>query len=207
MNSKMNVFVLFEYSGVVRDAFIRKGHYAVSCDILPSESSFGEHIQTDINNYSIPYESFDLIIVHPPCTKLCVSGNGTYGKGKIKEEERKESIIWTEKLWKEITSKCRKVCFENPVGVLSTQSSMGKPTQYVQPWMFGHPEKKKTGLWLFGLPKLSPTNNVYDQMAKLSKKEQNRIHYCSPGKNRGKIRSKFYTGIAEAMVNQWGEIL
>lgn len=199
----MKVLVLFEYSGVVRDAFIRQGHTAISLDTLPSESNVGDHIQVDINLYPPDYSVFDIIIAHPPCTKLCVSGNGTYGKGKIKEQERLQSIEWTTNLWNEITSVCDRVCFENPVGVLSTQSSMGKPTQYIQPWMFGHTEKKKTGLWLKGLSPLIPTNNVYEEMCLLPIKEQQKIWYMGNTKERGKLRSRFYTGIAEAMATQW----
>lgn len=197
----MNVFIGCEYSGIVRDAFIKKGHNAISCDIIESESTFGDHIVGDIiDTLSVVDDKFyDIIICHPPCTYLCVSGNRYYADSN----ERINAIYWTEMLWELCKKKSKAVCFENPVGVLSTKSKLGKPTQYIQPWMFGHKEKKKTGLWLYNLKKLKETNNVYHEMMKLPEKEQSRIHYCSPGKNRGKIRSRFFTGIADAMVEHW----
>lgn len=198
----MKVFVGCEYSGVVRDAFIMEGHYAISCDIIPSESDKGDHIIFDIIKIleNTDDNFYDLIICHPPCTYLCVSGNRWYNNS-IK---RKNSIKWTEYLWDLCKQKSKSVCFENPVGVLSTQSSLGKPTQYIQPYMFGHPETKKTGLWLHNLQLLKETNNVFNELRLLSNKEKHKIFYCSPGKDRGKIRSKFYSGIAEAMAKQWG---
>lgn len=197
----MKIFVGCEYSGIVRDAFIKENHFAVSCDIIPSESSVGDHITGDIVSVLQNTEDkfYDIIICHPPCTYLCVSGNRWYSNS----DKRLSAIKWTEYLWDLCKKKAKAVCFENPVGVLSSMSKLGKPTQYIQPYMFGHPEKKKTGLWLYNLPILHETDNVYNIMLQLPLKEQNKVHYCSPGEYRGKIRSKFYTGIAEAMANQW----
>jgi len=198
----MRVFVGCEYSGIVRDEFIREGHYAISCDILPSESLYGDHIMHDVVEILENTEDgfYDLIICHPPCTYLCVAGNRYYSNTK----KRQESIEWTEQLWNLCKKKGNRVCFENPVGVLSTQSNLKKPSQYIQPYMFGHPEKKKTGLWNYNLPNLIGTNNVFIEMQSLPLKEQQRIWYMSPGKDRSKRRSMFFRGIAEAMAKQWG---
>lgn len=133
---------------------------------------------------------WDLIIMHPPCTAICVSGNRWYGKGMPKHEQRIDAIRWTMELWDLATQVCPRVCMENPVGTLPI-----KPTQYIQPWQFGHGETKKTGLWLQGLKPLQPTKIV-------SGREQ-RIWKLSPGPNRSKIRSKTYSGIAAAMADQW----
>lgn len=190
----MNVFIGCEYSGIVRDAFIREGHTAISCDILPTES-IGPHYTGDIFDFlNSEWRNFDIGIFHPPCTNLCVSGNRWYANSA----ERKIAILWTEMLWKIAINHCKSMCFENPVGVLSSQSSLGKATQYIQPWQFGHGETKKTGLWLHNLPKLQSTN-IVDGRA-------NRIHKMAPGKHRGKERSRFYTGIANAMAEQWGNL-
>jgi len=206
----MNVLVACEYSGVVRDAFIREGRsqnkniYAVSCDILPSESSYGEHIQGDILQPElIDFDMFDLIIAHPPCTYLCNSGvRWLYEGGK-------SNIVKTNidrQRWDDMEKGCKffnfflnnfkhkKICIENPVQHKYAKERIKiEPTQYIQPWMFGHGETKKTGLWLNNLPKLQPTNIVDGR--------DNRIHKIS-GKNRGKERSRFFTGIAEAMAKQ-----
>ena len=182
----MKVAVLCEYSGVVRDAFIRAGHDAISCDILPSESDLGPHIQDDIFNHD--WSRYDLIIAHPPCTHLSVSGARWFAE---KKEEQVAAIYFFLDIWNLPT---KKMCIENPVGIMSTH--FRKPDQYIQPWQFGHGETKKTGLWLRGLPLLQPTNIVDGREA--------RIHMMSPGPNRGKERSRFYTGIAEAMAEQWG---
>ena len=142
-----------------------------------------------------------MIGMHLPCTALAVSGNAHYGAGMPKNHLRIKSIEWTMEVWNLATSLCDKVYLENPVGVLPLKAS-----QYIQPWMFGHPESKKTGLWLYGLPKLEESNNVKDVFDSLPKKEQQRIHYLSPSKDRWKIRSKTFQGIADAMSNQWSNV-
>ena len=202
----MNVLIGFEESGVVREAFARRGHNAWSCDIKPSRQP-GQHHQCDI--YKALYSwHWDLVILHPECTALTVAGNGTYGLNKdgtpkAKYHKRLEAIKYTQKLWDDATRVCGRVCFENPVGVLASHTSMPKP-QYVQPWMFGHTEQKKTGLFLYNLPRLEETNNVYDEMMKLPKAEREKCFYMSPGPNRSRDRSETYWGIAEAMAEQWG---
>tara|TARA_R100000742_G_C4268938_1_gene87363 strand:- start:855 stop:1439 length:585 start_codon:yes stop_codon:yes gene_type:complete len=193
----MKVLIACESSGTVREAFRKLDHEAWSCDLLPPDDDSKYHLQFDCIE-ALTWEEWDLIIMHPPCTALAVSGNAWYGKGMPKHNKRIESIEWTTKLWKFATDMCNKVCMENPVGVLPF-----KPTQYIQPWMFGHPESKKTGLWLYGLPKLKETNNVKEKYDTLPRKEQMRLHYLPPSKDRWKIRSKTFQGIADAMAKQW----
>lgn len=194
----MKVLVACEYSGVVRDAFTALGHDATSNDLLPSEAP-GKHIVGDCIDV-IASQRWDLIIMHPPCTALAVSGNAWYGTGMPKNAERVKAIEWTLNLWAWACAHADSVCMENPVGVLPV-----KPTQYVQPWMFGHTEQKKTGLWLHSLPKLVETDNVYEQMMLLPKRERERMHYLPPTPDRWKIRSTTYAGIAEAMATQWSK--
>ena len=196
----MNVLVGCEYSGTVGWEFLKRGHDVLTCDILPSECDDVPHFQGDIADI-LPTRYWGLIILHPPCTALCVAGNGTYAPSGVMSKERKDAIEWTKGLFRAACLYGDAVALENPVGVLS--STWRKPDQYIQPWQFGHPETKKTGLWLRGLPKLKPTDNVYDEMMKLPKKERHRIWYASPGEDRGKERSRFYRGIAKAMAEQW----
>jgi len=183
----MNVLIACECSGVVRQAFRLKGHNAWSNDLLPAADG-GPHIQGDCMD-AIKL-GWDLIIMHPPCTALAVSGNRWYGKGMPRYEDRIRALSWTAGLFSEAAKHCPKVCMENPVGVLRGA------TQYIQPWQFGHGETKKTGLWLYGLPKLQPTNIVEGREA--------RIHRMPPGPNRAALRSVTYQGIADAMAEQWG---
>ena len=196
----MKVLIGCEYSGIVRDAFTNKGHRAISCDLLPTESP-GEHYKGDI--FGMLSEDWDLIIMHPPCTALTVAGNSTYGEGQAKYQERLDSVEWTKKLWNKCIERSKKVCFENPVGVLQRLGGFHKP-QYIQPYQFGHLEQKKTGLFLHGLPELKETNNIYDEMMKLPKRERERMHYLPPSPDRWKIRSTTYSGIANSMADQWG---
>lgn len=198
----MKMLVACEYSGVVRDAFIKRGHDAISCDLLPTDSE-GPHIQGDCVA-AIASRQWDLIIMHPPCTALTVAGNSTYGEGQPKYSERLASVEWTRRLWELAKAHAKHVAMENPVGVLPRLAGL-KPSQYVQPWMFGHLEQKKTGLWLHGLPSLVETDNVYDEMMKLPKRERERLHYLPPSAVRWKIRSTTFQGIADAMASQWGD--
>lgn len=183
----MKVLVACEFSGVVRDAFIARGHDTISCDYLPSDRG-DPHIIGDV--LEILDQEWDLIIAFPPCTHLATSGARWF---KDKQKEQQEAIAFVEKLW---DAPCDKICIENPIGVLSTKSNLGKPTQYIEPWQFGHGETKKTGLWLKGLPELTPTNIVEGR--------SNRIHMMPDTKSRWKKRSTTYTGIAKAMAEQWG---
>lgn len=199
-----SVCVLGEYSGVIRDAFIRKGYNAISVCDEPSDSNFGPHILGDF--YSVLFPGmWDLIVAHPTCTCVCCSGNSTYREGKPKHQMRLDSIKYTEKLWFDIIEVCPKVALENPQGVLSTQSKMGKATQYIQPYEFGNPYRKKTGLWLHNLPKLVPTNVVKPHIVTNSDGSTFSADYGWSTNKRG--RSITYPGIAEAMVDQWGGII
>lgn len=191
----MKILISCEYSGVVRDAFIKAGHEAISCDLLPTDNP-GPHIQGDC--IPVIKQGWDMIIMHPPCTALAVSGNRWYGKGMPRNAERLSSIQWTVALWELAKKHSHHVCMENPVGVLPI-----KPTQYVQPWQFGHMETKKTGLWLHNLPRLTDSNNVWWETMRLPKRDRHRIHHLPPSPDRWKIRSTTFQGIADAMAQQW----
>jgi hypothetical protein len=195
----MKVLIGCEYSGTVRDAFIKLGHDAVSCDLLPTDKP-GPHVVGDV--FDLLDQSWDLIIMHPPCTALAVSGNAWYGEGKPKYNQRIESAEWTKKLWDKCKLVSDKVVFENPVGVLQRIGGLPQ-ANYVQPYQFGHLEQKKTGFHLHGVKPLFETNNVYDEMMLLPKRQREKMHYLPPSPDRWKIRSTTYQGIAEAMANQW----
>jgi hypothetical protein len=194
----MKVLIACEYSGKVREAFRALGHDAYSCDLLPADDDSQYHYTGDC--WPVITEGWDLIIMHPPCTALAVSGNRWYGTGMPKNSERAEAIEWTLALFEHAKKHAPKVAFENPVGVLPI-----KPTQYVQPYQFGHAESKKTGLWLHNLPPLTATNDVEALWRTLPKKEAQRIHMLPPSADRWKIRSETYQGIADAMAQQWGD--
>jgi len=191
----MNVLVACEFSGIVREAFAKRGHNAWSCDLLPTEIP-GKHLQADIIDVlrNSLHGYWDLIIMHPDCTALAVCGNRTYGRGTIKHQERLEAIIWTTMLWKLAQKYAPKVVLENPVSVIFQY--LESPVQYIQPWQFGHGETKKTGLALHGVPPLQPTNIVAGR--------EHRIWKMGPSPTRKQDRSRTYTGIAEAMAEQWG---
>lgn len=185
----MRILVACEFSGVVRDAFRAKGHDAWSCDLLPSDKGGDYHIQGDC--IPVIKKGWDLIIMHPPCTALAVSGNRWYGRGMPKHNERLASIEWTVALFDLAKNNARiGVCMENPVGVLPIPA-----TQYIQPWQFGHGETKKTGLWLDRLPPLVATNIVDGR--------EQRIWKLPPSADRWKIRSTTFQGIADAFAAQW----
>lgn len=191
----MRVAVLYEYSGIVRDAFIAAGHDSVSCDILPSES-VGPHIQGDVRDYD--WSEYDLIIAHPPCTHMSVSGNRWWA-GTPERKEAAELIDWT---W---NIPVEKLAIENPVGQINKYlPHMPKP-QYIQPWQFGHSEQKKTGLWLRGLPCLIPTKPRLIPPKIVNGRAQ-RVWKIPPAPDRGKERSRTFEGIAQAMAEQWGLI-
>lgn len=183
----MKVLVCCEYSGRVRDAFAALGHDAWSNDIMAAK---GNHIQGDAFD-AIESDEWDLIIMHPPCTALCCSGNRWYGFGKPKHAERLKAIEWTMGLWHHAIQKSGRVCMENPVGCLPL-----RPTQYVHPWEHGHGETKATGLRLYWLPPLQPSNIVPGR--------DHRIHKMPPSETRSMERSLTYQGIANAMADQWG---
>jgi len=182
----MKVLVACEYSGIVRDAFINAGHDALSCDFEPTERK-GPHYEGDVRDvlYS---QNWDLMVCHPPCTHLAVSGARWF---KDKQIEQKEALEFVKMLMK---VNINKIALENPISIIS--SRIRKPDQIIQPWQFGHGETKATCLWLKGLPKLLPTNVVSGREA--------RVHKMAPSENRWKERSRTYTGIAQAMAEQWG---
>ena len=187
----MNILIACEESGAVRDACIRRGHQAVSCDLIPSSSgNDNPHIIGDALE-TIRSQQWDMIIAFPPCTYLCSSGLHW-------NKRRPERAILTDKAFEffmEIANAdCDRIAIENPIGCVSTR--WRKPDQIVQPWMFGHGETKATCLWLKGLPKLTPTDVVEGR--------EQRIWRMPPSKDRSKLRSKTYTGIALAMAQQWG---
>ena len=183
----MRVLIACEFSGIVREAFAKRGHDAWSCDLLPSEL-LGNHYQKDIleiiNN---TWDIWDLMIAHPPCTYLAVSGARWF---KDRLQEQLDALEFVKQLMK---APIRRIAIENPIGVISTR--IRKPDQIIQPWQFGHGEIKATCLWLKNLPLLTPTNIVTGRYA--------RVHKEPPSKDRWKGRSRTYLGIAEAMAKQW----
>ena len=191
------MLVACEYSGTVRDAFIAAGHNAMSCDLLPTDAP-GPHYEGDV--FDVIDDGWDLMVAHPPCTHLAVSGAAHF-EAKRKDGRQQEAIDFFLRL---ANADIPRICIENPVCIMSTVWM--PPTQTIQPYEFGHPEQKATCLWLKALPPLVPTNNVYLEMMRLPKQERERIHYMPPGKDRWKERSKTYTGIAQAMANQWSNI-
>jgi site-specific DNA-cytosine methylase len=181
----MRVLIACEYSGVVRDAFIRARHEAMSCDLLPTDAP-GPHYQGDV--FDIINDGWDLMIAHPPCTHLAVSGARWF---KDKQVEQAQALDFVRQL---LDSPIQRIALENPVSIIS--SRIRKPDQVIQPWQYGHGETKATCLWLKNLPKLQPTDIVEGREAK--------VHRMSPGPNRWKERSRTYQGIANAMAAQWG---
>ena len=181
----MEILIACEFSGVVRNCFLDRGHAAISCDLLPSERP-GPHYQGDVRD--IISDGWDLMIAHPPCTHLAVSGARWF---KQKRDEQEAALLFVQDL---MAAPIQKIAIENPVSIIS--SRIRKPDQIIQPWMFGHGETKKTCLWLKNLPKLAPTNIVEGR--------EHNIHNMPPSPNRWKNRSRTYVGIADAMATQWG---
>ena len=181
----MRVLVACEYSGRVRDAFIARGHEALSCDLLPTDTP-GPHHQGPVED--VLHDGWDVMIAHPPCTHLAVSGARWFHK---KQKEQAEALDFVRLL---LNAPIPKIALENPISVIS--SKIRKPDQIIQPWMFGHGETKATCLWLKNLKPLAPTKIVEGREAK--------VHRMPPGANRWKLRSLTYQGIADAMALQWG---
>ena len=198
---QLKVLVACEFSGTVRNAFNSLGDHidAWSCDLLPTDVD-GPHIQGDVLKI-LNNQDWDLVIAHPPCTHLTVSNAKNWAELQANGKQQ-AAIDFVEAIY---FSGCPHVCLENPVGALSTRSRLGKATQYIQPYEFGHPEQKKTGLWLKGLPKLKGTKFI--DVSGLPKKEVQRLHYLGPSKDRWKLRSTTYKGIAEAMATQFSDYL
>jgi len=197
----MKILIGCEESGRVREAFRGVGHDAWSCDLLPcTENPSKYHIQDDLLKV-IKSEKWDMIIAFPPCTHLAISG-AKYFPEKIADGRQQAAIDFVEAIW---DADCPRIAIENPVGVLSTKSKLGKATQYIQPYWFGERQRKKTGLWLKGLPKLVPTNMV--DISKVSEKELNKLYYLAPSPTRALERSKTFHGVANAMASQWGGLV
>ena len=180
------VLVACEYSGRVRDAFAAKGWEAWSCDLLSSEQPHGNHYEGPVED--LLSQHWDLMIAHPPCTHLAVSGARWF---KEKQEEQRQALEFVRLL---LNAPIERIALENPVSIIS--SRIRKPDQIIQPWQFGHGETKATCLWLKNLPKLKPTQIVDGR--------ENKVHRMPPGPNRWKERSRTYLGIAAAMADQWG---
>ena len=195
----MKVLVACEYSGVVREAFAKKGHDSWSCDLLPTDQPSDKHIQGDV--LEVINRGWDLIIAHPPCTHLSLSG-AKYWAEKRADGRQQKAIKFVEDIW---DADCPRICIENPVGALTKHSKLGKASVYIQPYEFGHAEQKRTGLWLKGLPKLKGTKFI--DVKGLPKKERHRLHWLPPSKDRWKIRSTTFQGIADAMADQWGGLV
>lgn len=181
----MRVLVACEFSGTVREAFKARGHDAWSCDLLPTEVD-GNHYQCDVAD--IIGFGWDLMIAHPPCTHLAVSGARWF---KDKKEEQKQALDFVRLL---LDAPVEKIALENPISIISTK--IRKADQIIQPWQFGHGETKATCLWLKNLPKLIATDVVDGR--------ENRIHKMAPSIDRWKNRSRTFSGIAKAMAEQWG---
>ena len=185
---QLKVLIACEFSGIVREMFERKGHDATSCDLLDSEIP-GNHYKGDVRDL-FGEERWDIMIAHPPCTHLAVSGARWFVN---KKKEQKEALDFVKEL---MDSGIPRIAIENPISVISTR--IRKPDQIIQPWQFGHGETKATCLWLKNLPKLKPTNIVEGR--------EPRIAHVPPSPDRWKIRSRTFKGIARAMASQWGNI-
>lgn len=197
----MKVLVACEYSGVVRRAFAARGHTVFSCDLDPSDDNSPYHYQGDVRYMFHPLQKWDLMIAHPPCTHLAVSGARWFKEKPEKAQLQLEALEFVRFL---MNAPVEKICVENPISVISTQ--IRKPDQIVQPWMFGHEISKPTCLWLKNLPLLTPTN-IVGKGEYVTTKGGNRIpkwYNLPPSPDRGKIRSRTFEGIAEAMAQQWG---
>jgi hypothetical protein len=181
----MRVLVACEFSGIVRDAFLARGHDAMSCDLLPTETP-GPHYEGAVED--VLGQGWDLMIAHPPCTHLAVSGARWF---KDKQAEQQNALAFVRTL---LDAPIPRIALENPVSVIS--SRIRKPDQIIQPWQFGHGETKATCLWLKNLPLLRPTDLVEGR--------ESRVHKMAPSPTRWKERSRTYKGIAIAMANQWG---
>lgn len=184
----MRVLVACEFSGTVRNAFRKLGHDAWSCDLLPAADASEFHIQGDALQ-AITGQHWDLMVAHPPCTHLAVSGARWF---KHKVTEQREALEFVRAL---MAAPIGRIAIENPVSIISTR--IRKPDQTIQPWQFGHGETKRTCLWLKGLPLLQATNVVAGREA--------RIHKMPPSADRWAKRSVTYQGIADAMAEQWGK--
>ena len=196
----MKVLVACEYSGRVRDAFIARGHDAMSCDLLPTDSE-GPHYQGDV--FDLDLSQFDLMIAHPPCTYLTNSGVCHLHKDASRWPKLFDGAAFFKSL---LEAPIKRIAIENPVMHKYAKTLIGgvKQSQTIQPWWFGHTEQKATCLWLKGLPLLKKTHDVKEEMMKLPKNQREKLHYLPPSEDRWKLRSTTYQGIANAFAEQWG---
>jgi len=196
----VKVLIACEYSGAVRDAFLREGHYALSCDLLPSDSPLGDHYQGDVTQ--ILDHGWDLMIAHPPCTHLAVSGAKHFAAKQASGVQ--EAALDLVRIL--LGAPIPRICLENPVSIIST--CIRKPEQIIQPWMFGHEATKTTCLWLKGLPPLAPTQVVSRGERHITKggKSLPKWYNLPPSPTRWKQRSATFIGIATAMAQQWSNV-
>ena len=187
MQCNMRVLVACEFSGIVREAFSRHGHDAVSCDLLETEIP-GEHYKGDVRD--IMHDGWDLMVAHPPCTHLAVSGARWFFR---KRADQTKALDFVREI---MDAPIPRIAIENPISIIS--SNIRKPDQIIQPWQFGHGETKATCLWLKNLPKLEPTREVSGRKP--------RVFHLPPSTDRWKIRSRTFRGIADAMAAQWGSL-
>jgi site-specific DNA-cytosine methylase len=198
----LRVLVACEYSGTVRDAFTAAGHSAMSCDLLESETP-GLHYRGDVRDVldgDGDGRPWDLLIAHPPCTDLAVSG-ARHFPAKIADGRQAAALDFVRLL---LDAPVPRIAVENPVSIIATH--IRPASQYVQPWQYGHPETKSTGLWLVNLPRLVPTDDVSAQMHGLPASQRHRVHMMPPGPDRWRERSRTFPGIAAAMADQWGAL-
>ena len=205
----MRVLVACEYSATVRDAFRARGHDAWSADLLPTEGDPRWHIQDDVLHV-LSDARWDLMIAHPPCTfltyagakHLYVGGRKENGRDPMRWESMSDGALFFRAL---LRAPIPRIAVENPIMLAEARKIVGsRADQIIQPWQFGHPESKRTGLWLRGLPHLVPTHDLEAEMMALPAKDRNRVHYMAPGPDRWRERSRTYAGIATAMADQWG---
>ena len=186
----LKILVLCEESGKVTKAFADKGHDVASCDLLATRGQNIKHFQCDCR--ILDYSGVDIVIAFPPCTHLAVSGARWF---KFKEKEQKEALEFVKWIW---NLPVKRIAIENPIGILSRKEHLGKPSQIIQPWQFGHGETKATCLWLKNLPRLKASNIVEGRLA--------RVHRMPPSKERSRLRSETYSGIANAIAEQWNDL-
>jgi hypothetical protein len=195
----MRILIACEYSGTVRDAFAAKGHYAVSCDLLPTDAP-GQHYQGDV--FDIINDGWDMMIAHPPCTYLSVSGMHWTARGLRDPQLTEDALDFVRRL---MAAPIPRIAIENPISVIS--SRIRKPDQIINPWQFGHDASKRTCLWLKDLPLLSPTKIIEPRIVNGKKRWANQTdsgqNRLPPSEDRWKIRSETYEGIAQAMAEQW----
>jgi hypothetical protein len=201
----MRVLVACEYSGTVRDAFLMAGHYAISCDLLPSDAgTSGDHYQGNVMD--IIDHGWDLMIAHPPCTYLCSSGLHWNKRVEGRQQKTEEALQFVKSL---MDAPIPMIAIENPIGCISTR--IRKPDQTIQPYQFGHDASKATCLWLKNLPLLEPAQYIEPRIVNGKRRWSNQTdsgqNRLPPSQDRWKIRSETYPGIARAMAQQWGVVV